>query len=141
MTIMTGTNKQLDLIQVTKDFIKTLETRNSPEEIAAFYHPDVSHTEYPNAVTKNTATRNLQDLKDASQKGKQLMQKERYEIVKLYSFENTVVLEAIWTGTLAIPVGKLPAGGEMKAHFAQFFEFQDGKIIRQRNYDCFEPFT
>ena len=29
---------------------------------------------------------------------------------------------------------------EMTAHFAQIFECKDGKIYRQRNYDCFEPF-
>ena len=26
----------------------------------------------------------------------------------------------------------------MKAFFAVFLEFQEGKIIKQRNYDCFE---
>jgi hypothetical protein len=26
----------------------------------------------------------------------------------------------------------------MKAFFAVFLEFREGKIIRQRNYDCFE---
>jgi hypothetical protein len=26
----------------------------------------------------------------------------------------------------------------MKAFFAVFLEFLEGKIIRQRNYDCFE---
>lgn len=29
----------------------------------------------------------------------------------------------------------------MVAHYAQFFEFKDGKIFRQRNYDYFEPFA
>jgi hypothetical protein len=52
-----------------------------------------------------------------------------------------VIIEAIWTGTLAIPLGNIPIGGQMKAWFAQFYEFKDGKIIKQRNYDCFEPFN
>jgi ketosteroid isomerase-like protein len=34
---------------------------------------------------------------------------------------------------------QLCAGGAMKARFAVSLEFQDGKIVRQRNYDCFEP--
>jgi ketosteroid isomerase-like protein len=28
---------------------------------------------------------------------------------------------------------------EMRARFAAFIEFRDGRIVRQRNYDCFEP--
>jgi len=27
----------------------------------------------------------------------------------------------------------------MRARFAVFLDFRDGKITRQRNYDCFEP--
>jgi ketosteroid isomerase-like protein len=31
-------------------------------------------------------------------------------------------------------------GEELEAHFALFLEFRDGRIWRQRNYDCFQPF-
>ncbi|MCB9307325.1 MAG: nuclear transport factor 2 family protein, partial [Lewinellaceae bacterium] len=62
------------------------------------------------------------------------------EVKNLLSVGDTVVLECIWRGTLAIPIGNIPAGGQMTAYFAQVFEFRDGKIYRQRNYDCFEPF-
>ena len=51
-----------------------------------------------------------------------------------------MILEVLWAGTLAIPVGSLAAGDEMRAHFAVFIELRDGRIYRQRNYDCFEPF-
>jgi ketosteroid isomerase-like protein len=61
-------------------------------------------------------------------------------LVKSYTIGNSVIIEAVWTGTLAMPLGSIPIGGQLKANFAQFFEFADGKIIRQRNYDCFEPF-
>jgi ketosteroid isomerase-like protein len=51
-----------------------------------------------------------------------------------------VILEVVWAGTLAIPVGSLAAGDEMRAYFAVFIALRDGRIYRQRNYDCFEPF-
>ena len=50
-----------------------------------------------------------------------------------------VSLEVLWTGVLAISFGSLSAGSEMRAHSAMFFEFNDGKVVNQRNYDCFEP--
>ncbi len=127
--------------QVVVDFLKMVENRESPSELDKFYHPEVEQIEFPNAITKNTAFRSLQDLKDGSERGKAIMSKERCEIKKLYSFDETVILEAVWKGTIAMDIGKLKAGEEMVAYFAQFFEFKDGKIYRQRNYDCFEPFT
>lgn len=50
-----------------------------------------------------------------------------------------VALEVLWIGKLAVPLGNLQAGSEMRAHSAMFLEFRDGKIVDQRNYDCFEP--
>ena len=51
------------------------------------------------------------------------------------------MIEAVWTAELAIPLGKLAPGDQMKAWFAQVYEFREGKIFAQRNYDCFEPFV
>jgi len=132
---------QTDIKAIAIDFIKTLQHRKSAGELLEFYHPDIEQTEFPNAVTKNATVRNLNDLKNASEKGKKILQKEEYNVINSFVFENTVVIEAVWIGTLAIPLGNIPVGGEMKAYFAQFFEFKDGKILKQRNYDCFEPFS
>src|ERR1700742_477975 len=131
---------QKDLEQMVRDFLHTLENRHSAKDLEQFYHPEVEHIEFPNAVTPATKVRDLAGLQEASEKGKALLQKETYAVKKIYVFENTAILEALWTGTLAIPLGNIPAGGNMQANFAQFFEFKEGKIIRQRNYDCFDPF-
>jgi ketosteroid isomerase-like protein len=128
-----------DIKAIANQFIRTLEHRKSPDDLLQFYHPDIKQIEFPNTVTKNRTVRNLTDLKEASEKGKKLLQKEEYEVLNSWSFENTVIIEAIWTGTLAVPMGNIPVGGQMKAYFAQFYEFKDGKIFKQRNYDCFEP--
>ena len=34
----------------------------------------------------------------------------------------------------------LPAGYTMKAYIGMFLTFRDGKIVSQRNYDCYPPF-
>jgi ketosteroid isomerase-like protein len=62
-----------------------------------------------------------------------------YEIVNAIASGNTVVLEAIWTATLALGFGSLAPGDTMRARFAQFLEFRGGLIVRVRNYDCFDP--
>lgn len=123
------------------DFLKMLEHRKEASELEKFYHPDAEQIEFPNAITKNVTRRTLKDLKDASERGAKILTREEYEVKNLLSAGNTVILECIWRGTLAIPLGNIPAGGQMTAYFAQFFEFKDGKIFKQRNYDCFEPFS
>ncbi len=123
------------------EFLKMLENRKSSKELDGFYHPDSQQIEFPNALTKQRTTRTLQELKEASDKGSKILTKESYEIKNLISVENTVVLECVWRGTLAMPIGNIGAGGQMTAYFAQIFEFKEGKIFRQRNYDCFEPFS
>lgn len=64
---------------------------------------------------------------------------QRYEVLNALASGDQVALEVRWTGTLAVPLGSLPAGGQMHATLAMFLEFRDGKIVRQRNYDCYEP--
>ena len=52
-----------------------------------------------------------------------------------------VAVELEWSGILAVPVMNLPAGAEMKANVAMFLTFRDGRIVSQRNYDCYPPFA
>ncbi|HEX5167811.1 MAG TPA: nuclear transport factor 2 family protein [Cyclobacteriaceae bacterium] len=129
-----------DLLKVARNFIRAIEKGKTGDELDKFYHKDIEHITYPNALTKNLTKRNLEELKEASERGKTILSKQTYEIIRSYAAGRTVVLEARWTGTLKTAVGQLPAGGQMTAHFAQFFEFRNGKIIRQRNYDCFDAF-
>ena len=67
------------------------------------------------------------------------MKCQSFEIHSLLAQGDHVAVEASWTGVLAARLGSLAAGASMKAHFAVFFELRNGRILRQRNYDCFEP--
>jgi len=121
-------------------FIEVIGEGKSGKELNEFYDESALQIEYPNLLTKRIIERNLSEIKDASISGKKVISNQKYEIVKSFSIEDTVIIEAIWSGKLSIPLGKLNAGDELKAYFAQFFEFKDNKIVKQRNYDCFENF-
>jgi len=129
------------LLQSAHAFLEAVEGGASGEELNAYYHSEVEQTEYPNAITKQLTTRNLAHLKAGSLMGKKILASQHFEIVREYVAGNTVILEVIWTAVAAVPLGAVPVGGTMKAWFSQFFEYQDGKIFRQRNYDCFQPFS
>jgi ketosteroid isomerase-like protein len=129
-----------DILVIAINYLRAIEAEVSVEELTSYYAESVEQIEYPNRLIPQGTKRNLNDLKEGFLKGKTLLASQTYDIQKSYVVGNTVILETIWTAKLAVPLGQLPAGGEMKAYFAQFIEFEDGKIIRQRTYDCFEPF-
>ena len=128
-----------DNLETARRYLAALERGAVGDELAAFFAPDVVQQEFPNRLTPNGARRDLAALLDGAERGQQVMAAQRYDVQTATADGNRVVLEVEWTGTLAAPIGSLPAGGAMRAHFAVFIEFRDGKIVAQRNYDCFEP--
>jgi hypothetical protein len=86
-------------------------------------------------------TRRAADLGVAYAQGRQILRSQRYNVRRIVETGDEVAVELEWTGTLAVSVMNLPAGSEMKAFVAMFLTFRDGKIISQRNYDCYPPFA
>lgn len=122
----------------TKAFLRSFETRDGTT--LDWFAPDVVQRELPNRLTPNGATRDLDALREGSEKGKLAVREERYELLLAVEQGNTVAAEVIWTAVLNVPLGTLKVGDTMRAHLAMFITWRDGKIVSQRNYDCFEPF-
>jgi hypothetical protein len=57
------------------------------------------------------------------------MTSQKYEIRNEMASGDKVALEIDWMGTLAVPFQTIPKGGQVRAHFAAFLEFKDGKIV------------
>jgi ketosteroid isomerase-like protein len=132
--------EQTALLQLAYAFLKAIEDGASGDELDTFYDPEAEQTEYPNAITKVVTQRSLAQLKAGSVIGRKILREQKFEVVREHVAGNTVILEVVWTAVASVPLGFVPMGGAMKAYFAQFFEYRDGRILRQRNYDCFEPF-
>ena len=126
-------------LAIVRRYLAAIEARVPEDEVAAFFHEQVIQEEFPNRLVPNGARRDLAALRFASARGRQVIGAERYQIQHALAVGDRVALEVIWTGQLAIPLGSLPAGAEMRAHFAVFIELREGKIIAQRNYDCLDP--
>ena len=82
------------------------------------------------------------DLQAAYGQAQKLLRSQRYEVRRIVESGDEVAVELEWTGVLAVPVAamNLEAGHEMKAFVAMFLTIRDGKIVSQRNYDCYPPF-
>ena len=129
----------MDLLMLAQRYLEAIEQGATGDALAAFFTSDVVQEEFPNRLVPNGARRDLTALLEAATRGQQVLESQRYDIQHAVVAGNRVALEVIWTGTLAVPVGTIPKGGQMRAHFAVFMDFRDGKIAAQRNYDCFDP--
>jgi ketosteroid isomerase-like protein len=124
---------------LAKAYLEAVEGGATGDVLAAFFAPDVIQEEFPNRLVPTGARRGLAALLDGASKGQQVMQSQQYQILNAIESGDAVALEVQWTGTLAVPLGSLPVGGQMRARFAVFLEFRGDLIALQRNYDCFEP--
>lgn len=130
-------NSNLDNVRRYLDAIAAGDTGAA---LAEHFTEDALQIELPNKLNPNGGRSDLKTLLARSEQGKQVLTRQRYDIVSMIAEGDRVAVEALWEGVLAIPLGTLKPGDTMKAHFAMFFEFRDGQIASQRNYDCFEPF-
>jgi ketosteroid isomerase-like protein len=121
-----------------KSYLRAIELDELSAE--AFFAPDVVQREFPNRLVPSGATRDLAALREASHRGKKAVTQQHYEITNAVEQGDQLALEVEWTAKLNLPVGNLPAGGVLRAHFGVFFRFRDGLIVTQHNYDCFDPF-
>ncbi|MGK5642698.1 nuclear transport factor 2 family protein [Streptomyces sp. URMC 126] len=134
---MTATPRHPD-VETALRYLAAVARRSTAEELARFLHPDVVQHEYPNALAPEGAVRDLPGILAAAERGRATLAEQAFDVIEAVGGGGTVALEARWRGTLAVPVGSLPAGHELRAHLAVFFGFRDGRILSQRNYDCFD---
>jgi ketosteroid isomerase-like protein len=130
-------NREANLATARK-YLKAIELGANGDEMAEFFSPEVIVEIFPSKFFPKGSRSDLGGIRAAANRGKKAMARQEYRIINEMASENMVALEIDWVGTLAAPFQEIPAGGQMRAHFAAFLEFMDGKILRQRNYDCYE---
>ncbi|MFO0616474.1 MAG: nuclear transport factor 2 family protein [Polyangiaceae bacterium] len=132
--------KDDDNVERARAYLRALEDESPEEVLRTFYTEDVEQHEYPNRLVPNGTARDLAALLAGNVKGRSVVQNQKYDVRGVVASGDTVALEVAWSATLRVPVGALGAGDSMRARFAVFLDFRGGKIHRQRNYDCFDPF-
>src|SRR4051812_44465904 len=103
------------LLDRAKAYFSAIEAR---ADLSPFFSPDVVQREFPNLLVRGGATRDLAALLEGQEKGKRVLASEQYQIQSSVEAGDRLALEVLWTATLAIALGELPAGSTMTAHFA-----------------------
>jgi ketosteroid isomerase-like protein len=128
-----------DNLPAARRYLSAIASGATGDELAVFFAPDIAQQEFPNQRTPQGATRGLSDILEGAEHGQKLLRNQWYEVLHAVTSGENVALEVQWTGTLAIPLAGLPPGGILRARFAVFLDYRNGKIVQQRNYDCFDP--
>ncbi|MEZ5938473.1 MAG: nuclear transport factor 2 family protein [Hyphomonadaceae bacterium] len=119
--------------------LAAIEAGASRDDIAVFYHPEALMEVFPNRMSPAGARMDLAGILQSSESGQKLMARQRFDVRTVTELGDRLVAEFKWTGELAMPLGLMGAGERLSAQIVQVLEFEDGRIIRQRTYDCYDP--
>lgn len=136
---MPATPRERKNLATVRRYFEALAAGAGGRTMAAFFTPDVIQEEFPNRFLINGVRRDLQAMLEAAERGRGAITGQQFHLLDAIASGDKVVVEAQWSGTLATAVKDIAAGTVMRARFAAFFEFKNGKIAAQRNYDCYDP--
>ena len=128
-----------DNLAIARRYLEAIESGAEGGVLAEFFAKDVVQEEFPNRLSPIGQHRNLQALLESARKGKKIISHQKYDVLNSIVDGDNVALEVFWSGLLAVAVEGLPANSTLRAHVSIFLQFRDGKICRQHNYDCFDP--
>ena len=123
-----------------RQYLNAIESMGPYETVFECFAPEAVVREFPNRIAPQGRLRRLEDMREAYEQGRRIMRSQKYDVKHVLEAGDEVAVELEWTGVLAVEVMSLPAGSEMKAFVAMFLRMRDGKIVEQRNYDCYPPF-
>lgn len=127
-------------LQAARRYLAAIESGATGDALAAFFTEDVVQEEFPNRLVPAGARRDLAAILEGAARGQSVLTRQRFDVQSETADGDRVVLEVVWTGRFAIPIGSVPPGDELRARFAVVLDYRDGRIAAQRNYDCFDPF-
>jgi ketosteroid isomerase-like protein len=127
-------------VATVRAYISAIE-RFDVEAASALLHDEIVQTEYPNKLYARGQVRGREALLRDLPKGRAVLRSQAYPIETIVASGDKVVVETRWEGVLNVPLGRLQPGDSMVAHLCIVFTLTNGKIVTQKNYDCYEDFA
>jgi ketosteroid isomerase-like protein len=128
-----------ELLDLAARYFRALEESDRPA-LEALLDERIRMETLPNRIAPSGAVTDGAGMLADFDKGKQAVRTQTYSIESAVVEGDRVALQVLWTATVGRAIGSLKPGDTMRAHFAVFLDFRDGRIVSQRNYDCFDPF-
>lgn len=127
--------------KIVRDYLQRIQNFSLPEDsVSMLLHENVEFVEHPNLINRHGQKRNLDQAIKGLAMGRTILAQQNYEIQECTEQSGALFLQVLWTGKMAVDAGHLKKDQILTAHCAMRFEFENGRIIRQTNYDCYDPF-
>lgn len=128
--------------QIVRTYIEAVQRQDEPA-VFALLHPDMRFHELPNRIRPRGGVDDLAAMRAGFRRAAegQVLSAQRYMLDAVIEAGDRVIVEARWEGDLVIPLGRLQPGEKLVAHLCMIFRLSGGRIIEQRNYDCYEDFA
>lgn len=128
--------------QIVRTYIEAVQRQDEPA-VFALLHPDMRFHELPNRIRPRGGVDDLAAMRAGFRRAAegQVLSAQRYMLDAVIEAGDRVIVEARWEGDLVIPLGRLQPGETLVAHLCMIFRLSGGRIIEQRNYDCYEDFA
>jgi predicted ester cyclase len=123
-----------------RKYLQAIEEFAPADQLATFFTADAVQQEFPNRLFAGGRRHDVSAMLAASDKGRQILASQRYEIRNVVAQGDRVAAEVEWSGVLRADFGPLAAGTTMRAALGMFITYRDGKIASIHNYDCYYPF-
>ena len=127
-------------LELANRYLRILERDPADPELPALFDPEFVFYEKPNRLHPNGRTLSLNAMRELTAKAKQIVLEQSYVIKNQLAVGDEVALEVDWVGRFSLAFASTPAGQPIRATLGMFLTFRAGKILSQRNYDCYDPF-
>lgn len=125
--------------RLVRDLFRAIENGATGEALARYFDPNAEQIEYPSLMRPAGGQRSVDGMLAGAELGARLIADQSYEPHVVIDDGERLAVRFTWRGTLRADAAGIPAGTALVAHVAAFFEFREGRVLRQSSYDCYEP--
>lgn len=126
-------------IEVVRRYLRAIEIFDF-DAVAEALDMTAEQIERPNRLYANGQVRSRETMLRDLPRGAKMLRRQSYPINTIFAAGEQVVVETRWEGIVDVALGALKPGDAMVTHSCMVFTLAGGKIVRQVNYDCYEPF-
>lgn len=133
-TAKPGLASASERIGIVQTFLERLRCEPG-DSIADLIHPDFQQIDLPSPTSPNNTRRNAAQLLADWRASSAWLQWQNIHVVSLIEVGNRVVARIKWEGMTPSGIDGRRRGTLLTSDLGIVFDFLDGKIISQRNYD------